>query len=112
MDLRLYSLRVIGAIEKGEIKNKGELNLFKKRLCSEMHLKAMPTNPDILSFSKKPSRKLLSLLSIKPVRTLSGVSIVAVMVKPHNCPGKCIYCPSGISYKCLYLFCNMAVVKS
>lgn len=96
MDLRSYSLRVIRAIENGGIENKRELNLFKIRLCSDTCLKAMPTNPDILSFAKKPSKKLLRLLSIKPVRSLSGVSPIAVMVKPHKCPGKCIYCPSGL----------------
>ncbi|MBI3413337.1 MAG: tRNA uridine(34) 5-carboxymethylaminomethyl modification radical SAM/GNAT enzyme Elp3 [Candidatus Aenigmarchaeota archaeon] len=32
----------------------------------------------------------------KKVRTISGVSIVAVMTKPLPCPGKCIYCPGGI----------------
>ncbi|MBI2084907.1 MAG: tRNA uridine(34) 5-carboxymethylaminomethyl modification radical SAM/GNAT enzyme Elp3 [Candidatus Aenigmarchaeota archaeon] len=32
----------------------------------------------------------------KKVRTISGVSIVAVMTKPLPCPGKCIYCPGGV----------------
>ncbi|MEM2826762.1 MAG: tRNA uridine(34) 5-carboxymethylaminomethyl modification radical SAM/GNAT enzyme Elp3, partial [Sulfolobales archaeon] len=32
----------------------------------------------------------------KPTRILSGVSVVAVMTKPHRCPhGKCVYCPGG-----------------
>jgi len=32
----------------------------------------------------------------KPVRTLSGVTIVAIMTKPYPCPhGRCIYCPGG-----------------
>ncbi|MCS7099432.1 MAG: tRNA uridine(34) 5-carboxymethylaminomethyl modification radical SAM/GNAT enzyme Elp3 [Sulfolobales archaeon] len=32
----------------------------------------------------------------KPTRMLSGVSVVAVMTKPHPCPhGKCVYCPGG-----------------
>ena len=35
----------------------------------------------------------------KPSRTLSGVTIVAVMMKPFPCPhGKCIYCPGGPEY--------------
>ncbi len=32
----------------------------------------------------------------KKVRTISGVSIVAVMTKPLPCPGKCVYCPGGV----------------
>ncbi|WFO76003.1 tRNA uridine(34) 5-carboxymethylaminomethyl modification radical SAM/GNAT enzyme Elp3 [Desulfurococcaceae archaeon MEX13E-LK6-19] len=32
----------------------------------------------------------------RPSRTLSGVTIVAIMSKPYPCPhGKCIYCPGG-----------------
>jgi len=35
----------------------------------------------------------------RPVRTLSGVTIVAVMTHPYPCPhGKCIYCPGGPEY--------------
>lgn len=32
----------------------------------------------------------------KKVRTISGVSIVAVMTKPLSCPGRCVYCPGGV----------------
>jgi elongator complex protein 3 len=33
-------------------------------------------------------------LITKPTRTLSGVTIVAIMTRPGDCPGKCIYCPN------------------
>jgi len=33
-------------------------------------------------------------LVTKPSRTLSGVTVVAIMTKPGDCPGKCIYCPN------------------
>ena len=37
------------------------------------------------------------LLKVKPVKTASGVAVVAVMPKPFTCPhGKCIYCPGGV----------------
>ncbi|MEM1545686.1 MAG: tRNA uridine(34) 5-carboxymethylaminomethyl modification radical SAM/GNAT enzyme Elp3 [Candidatus Methanomethylicia archaeon] len=33
----------------------------------------------------------------KPVRSVSGVTVVAVMTKPYPCPhGRCIYCPGGV----------------
>ena len=41
------------------------------------------------------------MLRAKPVRSASGVVIVAVMCKPHRCPhiattgNICIYCPGG-----------------
>ncbi|HEC81333.1 MAG TPA: tRNA uridine(34) 5-carboxymethylaminomethyl modification radical SAM/GNAT enzyme Elp3, partial [Thermoplasmatales archaeon] len=41
---------------------------------------------------------LLSVLRKKPVRTVSGVTVVAVMTSPMGCPhGKCIPCPGGPS---------------
>jgi elongator complex protein 3 len=45
--------------------------------------------------------KLTPLLKAKPVRTASGIAVVAVMCKPHRCPhiattgNICIYCPGG-----------------
>ena len=41
----------------------------------------------------------LALGRKKPVRTLSGVTIVAVMTHPYPCPhGRCAYCPGGPAY--------------
>ncbi len=45
--------------------------------------------------------KLTPLLKAKPVRTASGIAVVAVMCKPHRCPhiattgNICVYCPGG-----------------
>ena len=44
---------------------------------------------------------LLSKIRAKPIRTASGVAVVAVMCKPHRCPhiamtgNICVYCPGG-----------------
>jgi elongator complex protein 3 len=39
------------------------------------------------------------MLIKKPVRMLSGVTIVSTMTHPHRCPhGKCIFCPGGVEY--------------
>ncbi len=48
---------------------------------------------DVLEHVSKDSSK--ELLSIKPTRGLSGVTVIAIMCKPHECPGKCVYCPKG-----------------
>ena len=42
---------------------------------------------------------MMKILSIKPTRSLSGVQIVAVMLPPFDCPGKCTYCPSQFEDK-------------
>lgn len=39
-------------------------------------------------------KKLLNALKMKKVRTMSGVTPVAVLTKPFPCPGNCIYCPN------------------
>ena len=47
---------------------------------------------------KTTTQKLTALkkaLITKPTRTLSGVSVVAIMSKPAPCPGNCHYCPVG-----------------
>ena len=46
-------------------------------------------------------KKLAPLLTAKPIRSASGISVVAVMCKPHRCPhiamtgNICVYCPGG-----------------
>jgi len=43
------------------------------------------------------SGKLASLLKIKDVRGLSGITNIAIMTRPlDSCPFSCIYCPQGI----------------
>ena len=37
---------------------------------------------------------LLAKIRMKPIRTLSGVTTITVLTKPHPCPGKCIFCPT------------------
>jgi elongator complex protein 3 len=59
-------------------------------------LPTLPRNQDILEYldNLDSSRKLLM---VKPVKTASGVLIIAIMPKPYACPhGRCIYCPGGI----------------
>lgn len=41
--------------------------------------------------------------AIKPGRSLSGVTPLAAMMKPFNCPGQCIYCPLELSMPKSYL---------
>src|ERR1700690_4328254 len=43
-----------------------------------------------------PDVRLLESLRMKPMRTLSGVTIVTVLTKPYPCPGECIFCPTDV----------------
>ncbi len=46
---------------------------------------------------------LLSLIRMKPVRTLSGVTTVTVLTEPYPCPGQCIFCPTDVRMPKSYL---------
>jgi len=60
----------------------------------------VPKIVDIISaIPENYKNKLLPYLKAKPVRTASGIAVVAVMSKPHRCPhiattgNICVYCP-------------------
>jgi len=74
-----------------------EINKLKVQVAREYHLTRIPSNPDILFFANKDERQqLVKYLIKRPVRSLSGVAVIAVMTKPFPCPhGKCVYCPGG-----------------
>ncbi|MFC1768543.1 tRNA uridine(34) 5-carboxymethylaminomethyl modification radical SAM/GNAT enzyme Elp3 [Nanoarchaeota archaeon] len=66
-----------------------EISKIKLILCKKYSLKKIPTDIEI---SQRTEEKILS----KPMRTISGVSPIAIMTKPSKCPhGSCIYCPGG-----------------
>ena len=46
---------------------------------------------------------LLARIRLKPMRSLSGVSVVTVLTKPYPCPGKCVFCPTDVRMPKSYL---------
>jgi elongator complex protein 3 len=50
-----------------------------------------------------PDPNLLAQIRMKPIRTLSGVTVVTVLTKPYPCPGKCIFCPTDVRMPKSYL---------
>src|SRR3972149_9651903 len=46
---------------------------------------------------------LLARIRLKPMRSLSGVSVVTVLTKPYPCPGKCVFCPPDVRMPKSYL---------
>jgi len=85
---------VADMIESGIINTRKDLEKAKKKLCKKYSVKKIPTNAELLEAIGHKE-----LLITKPTRSLSGVSVVAIMTKPTKCPGKCIYCPSGKAAK-------------
>lgn len=89
----LYAKAVLREIDEGKIKTHKDLDLRQYPLCKEFDLDSLPTRPFVLKQAKNPSKLQKKLLSIKPTRSISGVQIIAVMLPPFVCPGKCTYCP-------------------
>ncbi|KAI0240058.1 Elongator complex protein 3 [Lamellibrachia satsuma] len=90
---------LIDAHEKGRDVN---LNKLKTKLSSKYGLPMQPRLVDIIAGVPQQYKKiLLPKLRAKPVRTASGIAVVAVMCKPHRCPhiamtgNICVYCPGG-----------------
>ncbi|KAJ1861535.1 Elongator subunit, partial [Coemansia sp. RSA 2703] len=78
------------------------LNALKAKYARLNRLSSQPRLVDIIAAIPEQHRKtLLPRLKAKPVRTASGVAVVAVMCKPHRCPhiamtgNICVYCPGG-----------------
>lgn len=78
--------------------DKERLSKHKKDLCKKYHIKDIPTDIAIyLNAHEKDAKIIRPYLQTKPMRTGSGVTVIATMTQPINCPhGSCIYCPGGI----------------
>lgn len=56
-----------------------------------------------LALDETCKENFLSNITMKKIRTLSGVTTVTVLTKPFACPGKCIFCPNDISMPKSYI---------
>mmetsp|Transcript_14236 Transcript_14236/g.38587 ORF Transcript_14236/g.38587 Transcript_14236/m.38587 type:complete len:586 (-) Transcript_14236:641-2398(-) len=79
-----------------------DLNTLKTRVSRKYNLARTPKLVEIIAaVPEEHKASLLPQLKAKPVRTASGIAVVAVMSKPHRCPhiattgNICIYCPGG-----------------
>jgi elongator complex protein 3 len=75
-----------------------DANKIKLEVSAKYHLNFVPNNSDILSaLNPSEKRKLLAVLRRKNTRVISGVTVIAIMTKPHLCPQPepCAYCPGG-----------------
>ena len=89
---------LIDRILAGEVE-RDDLESAKLNACSEFSSPKVPKNSEILDHAPNEQREELeAVLRRKPVRTASGVSPIAIMTSPEQCPhGKCLYCPGGPS---------------
>lgn len=93
---------VIKKYEKGEKQTVNQIKKMMAQIAKKHKMDGIPKLVDLISaIPENYKQRLLPILKAKPVRTASGVAIVAVMCKPHRCPhiattgNICIYCPGG-----------------
>mmetsp|Transcript_16242 Transcript_16242/g.36540 ORF Transcript_16242/g.36540 Transcript_16242/m.36540 type:complete len:227 (-) Transcript_16242:177-857(-) len=101
-----YTLAVSGIaaalIEHYDTGKPCNFTALKGQFARKHKIPGLPRVSDILAAIPLSHRKALTpYLLQKPVRTASGVAVVAVMSRPHRCPhialtgDVCAYCPGG-----------------
>lgn len=78
------------------------LNNLRGQVSKKHYLSTQPPLTAIIAAVPEHYKKyILPKLIAKPIRTSSGIAVVAVMCKPHRCPhiawtgNICVYCPGG-----------------
>ena len=78
------------------------LNSLRGQMAKKHRLSNQPPLTAIIAAVPEHYKKyILPKLVAKPIRTSSGIAVVAVMCKPHRCPhiaytgNICVYCPGG-----------------
>jgi len=92
---------ILDKLIAGEFTDDRDLTRVKLWACREFCLREFPRNSEILAVATDDEKdEVLGLLRLKPVRSISGVSVITVMPKPFPCPKDepCIYCPGGPSF--------------
>jgi elongator complex protein 3 len=93
--------KMLDLILSSRPKDARSLYALKVKVSREYRLDRVPKNSDLLKMaSPEKLQYLKSVLKLKPVRSASGIVVLAVMTRPYPCPQKapCLYCPGGVLY--------------
>lgn len=95
-DIAELARRVGQGLASGTIANKADLQKTKQEAASAFGIAVPPDSVVAAAMSDEVRRKHGAILRTKPMRSASGVAIIAVMSSPASCPhGKCTFCPGG-----------------
>ncbi len=96
-DYELHRTIIDALLISEKVLDRHTINQVKNRICAKFGASRVPSNADVLQAAIPEELEILRpLMRKRPVRTVSGVSVVAVMTSPQKCPhGKCAYCPGG-----------------
>lgn len=88
--------KAISEIVEKLLNERQDLERIKRIVAKKYKIANMIKNSEILNKIPKNrlTKKLLKMLRKKPTRTLSGITSIAVMIRPDgSCARGCIYCP-------------------
>lgn len=100
--LKVTSEIVAELIKAHKAKRDVDLTRLRLKITGKYSCPSMPRLTDIIAAIPEDMKsQLLPKVRAKPIRTASGIAVVAVMCKPHRCPhiavtgNICVYCPGG-----------------
>lgn len=104
---------------KDEIKDREKMSKIKRRLSRDLKTELIK-NADLLFVYNEllakgeiqPDQEFLNLLKKRAIRTLSGVAPIAILTKPYECPGNCLFCPTEKGMPKSYLSNEPAVMRA
>jgi len=92
--VRRISREVINYLLKHPDTSRQKVTNIKGRIGKKFNYNKVIKNATILHHATPKEQEIITqILKRRRTRTLSGVSVIAIMTKPLPCPGTCIYCP-------------------
>jgi len=88
------SREIIGYLLKNPDTPRHKITNLKGKFGKKYKYHKVIKNAQILqNATEEELRVITPILKRRITRTISGVSVIAIMTKPLPCPGKCVYCP-------------------
>lgn len=101
------------------VKTPGQLHGAKIKYAEKFKVSPPPNSEMVIAYRElvksgkiKANGDFERLIRKRSIRTLSGVSPVAVLTKSFGCPGRCIYCPTEENVPKSYLSNEPAVMRA
>jgi elongator complex protein 3 len=92
--IKKFSRDVIDYLLKHPKTSKDKITNVKGQIGRKYKFNKVIKNAKILEFATVDEKEIVNqILKRRITRTISGVSVIAIMTKPLPCPGTCIYCP-------------------
>ncbi|MFW9818512.1 MAG: tRNA uridine(34) 5-carboxymethylaminomethyl modification radical SAM/GNAT enzyme Elp3 [Candidatus Thorarchaeota archaeon] len=96
--VKLISREIIDYLIKNPKTLRKKITNIKGRIGKKYKYNEVIKNATILNYATEEEKEIITqILKRRKTRTLSGVSVIAIMTKPLACPGTCIYCPGQTS---------------